>query len=92
MSTNTQGQPDIVTHKTNIWNMVYYCKHTFFTLVLSNVYRDTIVYPDPVIVDAGLHREVAEQVHKLRGFSSVARQLRPQPPEYVDHDCPEVVF
>ncbi len=51
-----------------------------------------MLYPDPVVVNARLHREVAEQVDKLRGFSSVARQLRPQPPEYVDHDCPEVVF
>jgi hypothetical protein len=30
MFTNTQGQSDIVTHPTNIWNKVYRCKQTFF--------------------------------------------------------------
>jgi len=30
MFTNTQGQSDIVTHKTNIWNKVYLYKWAFF--------------------------------------------------------------
>jgi hypothetical protein len=30
MFINTQGQSDIVIHKTNIWNKVYLCKQTFF--------------------------------------------------------------
>ncbi len=30
MYTNTQGQSDILIHKTNIWYKVYLGKHTFF--------------------------------------------------------------
>ncbi len=37
MSTNTQGQSDIVTHTTNIWNKDYCnsCKHTFFYTMID---------------------------------------------------------
>jgi hypothetical protein len=39
MFTNTQGQSDIVTHKTTIWNKVYLCKRTFST---ASLFRYTL--------------------------------------------------
>ena len=45
---------------------------------------------DPFVIHVGLHGEVAEQVDKLGSLPSVAGQLRPQLPEDVDDDGPEV--
>jgi hypothetical protein len=33
--TSTQGQSDIVTHKSNIWNKVYVSKWTFFSSLVE---------------------------------------------------------
>jgi len=41
MSTNTQGQSNIVIRQTNVWNKVYYSKQTIFFYVIKIVNKDS---------------------------------------------------
>ena len=44
MPTNTQGQSDIVTRKTNIWNKVYLCKQIFFLHNINIFFKIRLSY------------------------------------------------